>query len=329
MFRALQRLLILISLVVLCTPLRPVWAKQKTVLIVYSYHEELAWTRQCDRGIRSLMLDTVRLKRVYMDTKRILPSEFQAKTNTALDVFRQVKPDLVMLSDDTALRLLGPTIAATGTPVVYLGVNGNPRRYFSTLPDNVVGIIERIPLFHWIRYLLDIVPDAETVMVLMDDSPTAQAILATSFGSRKSILFNGKTIYWETAKGWERWKYLVQNTKAGIVVMPVYHALRDGDGSNIPYTNVIAWTSVHCGVPLFATQDYAVGDQGVVGSFVLTGETHGRTAAMLALQILDGEQVRHLPIPEGQKGVFYFNKKQLKRFELELPQSLRRSARFK
>ena len=306
----------------------PVLAGQKTVMIVYSYDQELAWTKQCDQGIRGALPEDVRIERVFMDTKRIPQDQFAARVASVLETFRRLQPDLVMLSDDNALRLVGPEIAGTGVPVVYLGINGNPRDYFASLPENVIGVLERIPLFHWVRILFEIMPGAESLLVLMDDSPTSEAIIKSAFAGRRIVLFSGKRIWWETTGSWERWQRNVLETRAQVILMPIYHALKDATGAHIPFDQVVSWTSANSRVPVFATQDYAVGDDGVVGALVIFGEEHGRLAGALAREILNGRPIRDLSTADDQQGALFFNRRQLERFGLVLPQRIREKAVF-
>lgn len=329
MSRTTMKAVILLTFLGVLALCAPTWARQRTVLVIYSYDEELAWTRQCDKGIREALPDDVHIERIFMDTKRIPTEEFEDRAASALLQFERIQPDLVMLSDDNALRLVGPEIATSGVPVVYLGINGNPRDYFVLLPSNVTGVIERIPLFHWVRVLFEIMPDAQSLLVLMDDSPTADAIIKAAFKGRTVVMFNGKKIWWKKAADWKTWQEHVRETESQAILMPIYHALKDTGGEHVPFDKVISWTSKHTRVPVFATQDYAVGDDGVIGSFVIVGEEHGRLAGNLAREILEGGRIEELSTADDQPGALYFNQKQLDRFGLVLPGSIRERAQYR
>ncbi|ADU62287.1 protein of unknown function DUF534 [Pseudodesulfovibrio aespoeensis Aspo-2] len=297
---------------------------REKVLVIHSYDQELDWTRQCNRGISGVLADTVALEYVYLDTKRIPQSEFQQRADEAIEIFRRVAPDVVMLGDDNALRLLGPLIAETGTRVVYFGINGNPRSYFTSMPENVIGILERIQLFPWARYLTEIVPEVRNMLVLMDDSTSSRGLVEVTFAGRRQLEFNDCTISYKTTSSWAQWQRIVLEPDAyDVILTPLYHALKDDTGAHVSYAEVIRWTSKNSAVPVFATQDYAVGDDGVVGACTIFGEDHGRMAALLVKGILEGEDLLELSVAKDQKGTFYFNKKQLHRFRLTLPPSIR------
>lgn len=308
------------------------WASagQGNVLVVQSYSRDLAWTRQCDRGIAEALADKASIVTVYLDTKPTPPEEHVRKADEALDLFRRLSPDVVLLGDDNALRLLGPAIADTGTHVVYFGINNNPRIYFERLPDNVTGIIERIPLFPWIRLIKEMLPGADRILVLMDDSPTADAIVRSVFRGKLRLIYDEGLVERRATGSWEEWKRIVAGAdEEDLIVMPVYHTLKDVNGAHVPYDRVVAWMSENSPIPVFATQDYAVGDDGVVGAYVVQGEDHGRIAARMAKAILDGREVRQVSALGDQEGRLYFNEKQLARFGIVLPESIRARAEFR
>ncbi len=197
-------------------------------------------------------------------------------------------------------------------------------------PHNVTGILERVPLFPWIRYLKDVVPYAESGLVLMDESPTSHAVLDVTFGKRKQVLVEGVEVDYKVAATWRDWQQQVQKAEEyDFVVLPVFHSIKNRQGGHIPVKEVIQWTSEHCRVPVFANQDYAVGDDGLVGAYVVRGEGHGRAAAVLALGILDNRTPQMPLINMDQKGQFFFNRKQLDRFNLSLPEKIAAQAIFR
>ncbi|WP_022662245.1 ABC transporter substrate-binding protein [Paucidesulfovibrio longus] len=324
----------LIAVLLAVAGMLPAWnadAGQFKVLVVHSYHREMPWTVQCDRGIHEILGEIAQLDMVYLDTKRIPESEFAGRAEAAMDVFRRVDPDLVMLGDDNALRLLGPRMADSGKPVVFFGINNNPRKYFREgIPGNVTGVLERVPLFPWLRHLIRIIPDPKTALVLMDDSPTSRAIVEVNFMDRKQVFLDRVSVGYEMAANWAEWQQVILgHRKYDFITMPLYHNLRDASGRYVPVEEVIRWTSEHSPVPIFAYQDYAVGDDGAVGSYVIFGEQHARLAALIARDILEGKTPRPPSASMDQQGTFFFNKKQLARFGLTLPEDIRSRAEFR
>lgn len=307
------------------------FADKAKVLVIESYDPRLEWTAQCEKGIASVLEDQAALSYFYMDTKRIPETEFPVQANMAWDLYLKEKPDLVMIGDDNGLRLLGPRFAQTATPVVYFGINNNPRHYFETMPENITGLLERTPVIPWLRYLKRIMPRADSALVLMDSSPTTQAIVEVTFQGKTHLNVGGIQAEYHIADNWDQWRdYITNSGKYSLLLLPTFHAVKDKDGHHMSVKDVIEWTSAHSPSPLFTNQDYTVSDTGVAGAYVIFGESHGKQAAEIARDILLGKQrVGQIPPKTDRTGKFYFNKKQMGRFKLEIPREISSQAIFK
>ena len=306
---------------------------QKKVLVIESYHPDLTWVSQCEKGITGVLGSEYQIHFFYMDTKRLPEREFQKRADAAWKKYLEIRPDLVMIGDDNGLRLLGPQLAETGTPTVYFGINNNPRNYFagSKLPKNITGVLEHLPVFPWVRYLKKIMPGSKKALVLLDSSPTTDAILNVTFKERQSVGFGGIVAEYKIAGNWTQWKETIKNAKPyDMIIIPTFHALKDDRGDSVSFKHVVEWTWANSQAPVFSHQDYTVGPRGAVGAYVVYGQAHGRLAGEIALDILSGEkrpeEIGHIMDREGK---FYFNQHQLDRFDLVLPEKIRNQAKFK
>lgn len=306
------------------------FAAKKKVLVIESYHPTLTWTQQCDKGIESILADHADIDFFYMDTKRIPESEFQPQADRAWALYQTAKPDLVMIGDDNGLRLLGPPLARTNTPVVFFGINSNPRLYFETMPTNITGLLERTPVIPWLRYLARIIPKAHSALVLMDKSHTSEAIIQMNFQGKTHFTVEGIRVDCHMVDTWDQWQTLVTNASSySLLLFPTFHAVKNKEGAHVSIEEVIAWTSAHSPIPLFSNQDYTVNDAGVVGAYVIYGESHGSQAARMALDVLLGsKRPGQSPPTIDRTGLFFFNKTQLNRFNLALPKEIEGQAIF-
>lgn len=300
----------------------------KRILIIQSYHPVLDWTRLCDQGIREVLGKNHEIKTVYMDTKRISQLKFDARAQEAWQTYLEYEPDLVMLGDDNALRLLGRRFANTQTPVVVFGINNNPRTYFDKLPSNITGILERTPLFPWLRYLREILPRAKRALVLMDTSLSSAAIINVTFQDRETISISGMTVEYRIVPDWQQWQTAVrENSHFDLIVSPTFHSIKDEGGETVDIDRLIRWTSENSPVPLFTNQDYTVSDHGAAGAYTLSATSHGAQAARIAASILeDGLSPKTIPFENDRAGIFVFNRKQLKRFGIILPSAIVKQA---
>ena len=304
------------------------FAQNKKILIIQSYHPLLAWTAQCDNGIQSVLGQNYTLSFFYMDTKRIPMQSFSKRADKAWRKFIEIKPDLVMIGDDNALRLLGHKFSKTQTPVVFFGINNNPRFYFDHLPENITGVLERTPVKPLLRFLLRIFPNAEKCLILMDSSSTSEAIIAVVFEGRKNLKIGKITVVYKKAKDWADWKDIVSHSIGyDILITPTFHSVKDERGINIGINDIVEWTSANSAIPVFSNQDYTVSSKGVVGAYVIYGKSHGRLAGEMALEILE-KKSQKIMMKTDREGTLYFSREQLGRFEIKLPDDIKKRAVF-
>ena len=310
----------------------PVQAQLPKVLIISSYDPSYEWTSECEKGIKNTLIGHAEINIFYMDTKRIPEPEFTTKANLAWTMFIEEHPDLVMVGDDNALRLVGPRLGMTQTPMVFYGINNNPRIYFEKIPTNMTGILERTPILPLIRYIRQINPNVRSALVMMDKSQTSASYVDVIFKNMETLDLAGIQVTYKIAEDWSMWKNYVQTLTSSydILVASTYQAIKRDDGSHVNLHEVIEWTSAHSPLPIFTNQEYSVYDTGAAGAFVTVGETHGRQAAEIALKILDeGKRPEEIPTETDRKGALYFNWKQLERFNLTLPEELKKEAQFR
>lgn len=326
------RLFLLMLAAILFLAAAPVRAADhgRSVLVIQSYHPDLDWTRLCDQGIRDTLGADHEISTFYMDTKRIAQSQFDQRAQEAWQAYLDTAPDLVMLGDDNALRLLGNRFADTDTPVVFFGINNNPRTYFDRLPTNITGLLERTPLFPWLRYLREIMPQAKRALVLMDTSLSSAAIINVTFQNRASISISGMEVEYRLVSDWHQWQTAIgQSADFDFIVSPTFHSIKQLNGAAVDIDRLISWTSANSSAPLFTNQDYTVSDHGAAGAYTLSATAHGAQAAEIAALILgDGQQPSTIMFQVDKAGLYVFNRQQLDRHRITLPEAIASQARW-
>ena len=78
-----------------------------------------------------------------MDNKRLPKEQFAERADLAWKYIQSQAPQLVILADDNAVNLLHQRLNDSLIPVVYLGVNMNPREYHLNEHKRFTGVIER------------------------------------------------------------------------------------------------------------------------------------------------------------------------------------------
>jgi len=303
---------------------------KKTVLIIESYHSEFAWDQSYISGLQSVFKDNYNLVYFQMDTKRVANRFYQQQADKAWAEYQQLQPDLVILGDDNALKLLGPRFSKTETPVVFLGINNNPRHYKLHQSKNITGVLER-PLIK--RSISKIAHgNAKKVLLLFDDSHTSKTIFEEKFSNNNHIIISDIQVDIQLISTFEEWKKQVPSrveNQYDMLFIGLYHTLTDSNGHHTPASEVLNWTVQNTAIPPFAFWDFSIGQDKAIGGLVLFGFEQGKLAAQMAKLLLESEiQAHQLGTQTAQKGKLLFSREQLKKFSITLPESINKKATF-
>lgn len=306
------------------------WAGPRTIFIVESYHDGMAWDRDYKRAIRLRLADRYRITGTALDTKRLPEFRHRDMANRALAQIREQKPALVVLGDDAALRLVGPDLDKMGIPGVYLGINNNPRAYGPF--RNITGVLER-PLMKRNTVLVsEMLPGIRKILVLFDRNEASRVIFQESFSGQSSYSIGGVRVELKMVDSFERWQQTVSDAARdgyGAVVAGLYQSLLGRAGQVADENQVIAWTSANTPVPLFGFWDFQVGANKAIGGLVLNATHQGEAAARLIEQILEHGTPPAAIFPyTAPQGEYLFSRSQLKRFSLQPPADVVPRAHF-
>ncbi|UPW18586.1 sugar ABC transporter [Agarivorans sp. TSD2052] len=310
----------------------PVFATQ-TVLVIESYHAEYAWDISYRKGIESVLKEGYQLEYFQMDTKRLPINRHRSRAEMAWQHHLDIKPDLVILGDDNALRYLGKRFAKSRLPVVYLGINNNPRAYHVHKRKNITGVLERPLIKRSVSNIAELVsPAPKRILVMLDDSVTAKNVLQETFSGETEIRISGIDVQLKLIKSWSEWQNTVltlQDEGFDAVAFGLYHTLRDDSNKHVDAEQVIAWSSENTAIPPFGFWEFAVGKNKTIGGMVLFGFEQGRLAAEMAHTILTTDVVpRSLGPKTADKGRYLFSRSQLERYNITLPQNIADKATY-
>ena len=268
---------ILFAITISCLPTTAM-AKQK-VLVIESYHSGFAWDKSYIRGLQSVLKEEFALLYFQMDTKRLAVNLHQQQADNAWQYFQQSKADIVILGDDNALKYLGPRFSKTDVPVVFLGINNNPRHYNLHNSKNITGVLER-PLIK--RSISSIAQGkAKKVLLLFDNSHTSKTILEEKFANNKQRIISNIEVDIALINDWDSWQEKVLSStqkQYDILFIGLYHTIIDQHNNHIPATEVLSWTIQNTPIPPFSFWDFSVGKGKAIGGLVLVGYEQGLLA---------------------------------------------------
>ena len=260
------------------------------------------WVSGASDKIKQVLGDQYEYHVYDMDTKRIPREEFQTRADEAFEKVIALKPALVFLVDDNALRLLGKKLNDNKVHTVFYGINNNPRNYFDG--NNVAklkyvdGVLERPLLRRSIVYLKRINKNLTHIRILFDESPTSEIIYQDVFSGKEKSVINGVQVHVTLIDDMQNWKNEVNTLSSNensILIMSMMHRIKSESGDGfVGYEPVANWTSDNTPIPLYGFWNVAVGKQKAIGGFVLFGEAQGEAAGQIAKKILDGSTTGNL-----------------------------------
>lgn len=294
---------------------------ENDLLIIESYHAEYPWDISYVNGVNNAFKDSdYKIHRFQMDTKRIPKTDYQTKADEAWKFYQDTQPKLVFLGDDNALTFLSEKLGSTKTPVVYLGINSNPRRM--KLAKNITGVLER-PLFKKsVVELRKIMPKSKRILVLFDNGNTSKHAVEEAFKGKTSLKITGIKLDLKQIGKRGLWESAINSAKNDgfdSIIIGLYHTLTDDNNASVNAVELLKWTSQNSTIPLFAFWSFSVGPDKAAGGLVLEGYSQGEKAAEIAKRILEGSNPADIRPVIGEKGKFLFSKTLLKKWNVTLP----------
>ncbi len=292
------------------------------VLVIQSYHSGFLWSDNIDSAIKSTLKEynsNVRIKTEYLDTKRFNSESFRNNLKMMLEYkYKDSNFDVIITSDNNAFDIVKDfhETVFKGAPVVFCGVN-----YFhpSQLGNmkNVTGVSEKIVSLENFQLIKKIHKNVEKIIVLNELTPTGEQnrinIKADIRDFKEDIEVE---ILEDISVGdlKERLRNLNQNT---VVLYSIF--FKDNQGQFLEYDESILMVTESANVPVYVSIDFSLG-YGAVGGYLSSGTLQGRSAAKLAIEILEGAPAEKLPIIEVSPNTYYFDKKALDKWGIKLSQ---------
>ena len=302
------------------------------ILLLQSYHIEFPWDAQIRQGVLAGLAengyevdqDTVMLDEFYMDTKRnSSPEYFTQIAETAIAYIRETLPDVVIVSDDNATRLVVQPMRDEGIPFVVVGLNAEPEDLELAGSPNVAGVLERPHLDEMLAWIEQVFGRDTRLSFLAEDTETSQAM----FGDGRiretveasPIEFVDITL----TNDYELWQehVLSIDETSDVLFLGAYASLRDATGEPVEAVNALTWTVNNSPVPVVNFWEEAV-HLGALGGAVISGDNQGHEAAVLATKILDGTPPDEIGFNVPARGKLIINRDAMERWDVRLPINL-------
>lgn len=270
------------------------------IFYVNSYHTGYGSSDDVMQGIEETLKDeNLELKTFFMNTKRkSSEKEILASAEKALSKIKKFKPEVLIVSDDNAMKyLVVPHFNNTELPVVFCGVNWSAAQY--NPGENVTGMLEVLPLRECLSEITSNYPVTKKLAVLSENSLSEQ--------NNKSLL---DTLYrnlklepeYLLADNFEKWKeyFLQANETADLIYMPANGAIKNWDDQEAKKL-----VEENLKIPAVTCDDFMM--PFVVFGLTKVAKEQGEWAAETALEIISGKRPADIPVAKNIQTTAYIN----------------------
>jgi len=277
-------------------------SESKTKIVyINSYHKGHPSSDEIMEGfVKNMSADSCDVFSFYMDTKRNPSKEFiQAKAAQLLDSVLKIQPELLVVSDDNAVKyVLEPNLDKLKMPAIFCGVNWTDKEY--KLPKNqVTGIIEILPVSDALQILKQHYPNSQNLLVLNENTTTSrkeEQILDTLFQN-----FNLTSTY-NLVDDFEQWKTAFKNgnQEYDLIYISTHAAIKGWDKIEAE-----KFIRKNIKIPVFTCEDFMM-PYAVIGVTKIA-EEHGIWAATTAKNILSGVSPNDIPVTKNKESKKWLN----------------------
>jgi ABC-type uncharacterized transport system substrate-binding protein len=309
------------------------------VLIVHSYDNGFRWSAKQNEGILEGLKrggfdeDGYDLRVFYMDARVnfVTNEQIELRADIALKTIEEFMPQLVFLTDDTAVEEVAvPYLRAhPGTDIsfVFSGVNGDPARWglvksLEAPGVKLTGTLERIPFDEGLAAGRRAFPASTHAVIFADDSPSSRTVME-SFRrtlSDNTVQYPLQVVDFIQIETFEEWKEKVAayRDEADVIGILNYHRIKDASGNIVLPKDVVKWTVENGRMPAFGLiSDWSA--DGLPMSFGNSGFETGVFVGQRGAQILNGADAGTMPIVDPREYEMTFNTTTIDKENLHIP----------
>jgi Gnt-I system high-affinity gluconate transporter/Gnt-II system L-idonate transporter len=271
------------------------------VFYVNSYHQGYPSSDQAMAAIHEILgREGIALETAFLDAKR-RPTEAQVRrqAETVLTSIRRFRPDLLIASDDDAVKyVLAPHYRNGPIPAVFCGVNSSARQY--GLPTaNVTGMLEVVPIEETLREVQRARPGTRRLRVLSEDSVSERSNRELLDPKYRALGLDPTYALVREFADWKR-AFVAGQQEADVTYLPTNGAVQGWDAEA-----AVEWVRRNIRKPVVTCDDFMM----PYAAFGLTkvGREQGEWAARSSLAILRGKPPGAIPMVSNERTRCFFN----------------------
>ena len=292
------------------------------IVYVNSYHQGHPPSDQITAGLmEKLPVDSFEVISHFMDTKRNSSLEYiENQAAALLDSIKNASPDLLIVSDDNAVKyLVKPHLQNQDMPVVFCGVNWSADQY-GLSRNNITGILEMLPVEEVMATMKSYYPSMQRLLVLNENTTTSRKTKPLLDTLLNHI---GIEVTQALVDDFDSWKAVFKeaNLFYDIIYLQTQGAIKNWD-----HNEAKEFINQHIKVPIVTCEDHMM-PYSVFGMTQVSRE-QGTWAAETAKKILRGTPPSEIPVSRNQMVSIWFNPDLAEKVEFQPDASLMGKARI-
>lgn len=313
--------------------------QRKSILVLHSYAPDYSWVRDVNEGVKRALRGQsfVNVYWHYMNTKNHPDLDYKKKAGaTARKIIDFVKPNILLSIDDDAQEFAArfyknkPNIY-----IVYAGVNALPERYGYHEANNVVGILERLP----IRGIKD-------ALYAIGNQMGLNGPLRVSHVSDNSTVVKSDDFYMQHSKDWhpivlgpsflvgnfDEWKKVILEADKHMDVMLISNYRKilvspNVENRYVPYKEAMQWAFEHSPVPIIGINGFVCED-GAALSIATSPFEQGQVSMQMAVDLVTKKKkIEEIQVAQTSQYIVVMNEQRMKKSKIQLPSTYMAFAR--
>lgn len=298
------------------------FATSKEVLLLHSYHKGYTWSDEISKAVERKFLfhENIELSTAYMDTKRVVgPLYFDRLASLYKEQFQKRNFDLIIVSDNNAFdfAIKYHEYLFKDLPVLFTGINNFDK---ALLDENYMskymsGVVEQVDIEKNFELILKLQPKLKKLIILNDTSKTGHAVRRDLIPIINKYKHKIEIEYIDNMDIKEI-KNKVKNAQDDTAILFVL-LFKDTTGKFFTYKQSFKQIKDVSSVPMYGLWDFYL-DYGLMGGLLTSAKAQGEAVSKMAIEILNGKDIKEIPILEKSPNKYIFDYVELERFNIHV-----------
>ncbi len=268
------------------------------ILVLHSYHPSYKWTNDLNNGINSIFNDLTKVDLYveYMDTKKYSDNKyFQSLKDIYYNKYHDIKFDVIISSDNNAFNFLKKynSTLFKNSPVVFSGTNYIKPKDLKGY-ENFTGVNEKADIKENYELILKLHPNTKNIYTIIDTTQTGKIVKKEA--QKIASEYKNKDIKFHIIDDLTYDDFIStikKLPKNSALLLTVYFKTKDN--RFLEYYKAAHLLEENTNTPIYALWDFVLG-HGIIGGYLTSGFFQGESSAKMAKQILEGRDVKSIPV---------------------------------